>query len=167
MKKLLTADAYINSIYDITADDLKRHGIYGLILDIDNTLVATHTKEADEKVISYIKSLNNQGIKTVIVSNARKERVELFSKPFNIEYVYKASKPLGRGFNLAIEKMGLAKEQVAIVGDQLFTDVLGGNLKGIHSILIKPIDPKEPWPIRLKRIFEKPFLSKKEFKDKY
>lgn len=168
MKKLLKADAYINSIFSITPDDLKRHGIYGLILDIDNTLVATHTKEADEKVISYIKLLNDHGIKTVIVSNARRERVELFSKPFNnIEYVYKASKPLGRGFDIAIQKMGLPKEQVAIIGDQLFTDVLGGNLKGIHSILLKPIDLNEPMLIRIKRIFEKPFLRKKEFKDKF
>ncbi len=167
MKRLLTADAYIRSIFCITPEDLKKHGIYGLILDIDNTLVATHTKEADEKVISFIKSLNEQGIATVIVSNARKERVELFSQPFNIEYVYKALKPFGRGFDLAIAKMGLPREKVAIIGDQLFTDVLGGNLKGIHSILLKPIDLKEPFPIRIKRIFEKPFLIGKEFVDKY
>lgn len=167
MRKFLAADAYINSIFTITPEGLKQHGIYGLILDIDNTLVATHTKEADEKVIRYIKSLNENGIKTVIVSNAKRERVELFSRPFNIEYVYKALKPFGRGFDVAIKKMGLPREQVAIIGDQLFTDVLGGNFKGIHSILLKPIDLNEPLPIKFKRLFEKPFLSKRVFTDKY
>ncbi len=167
MGKLLKPDAYVNSIFSITPERLKRNGIYGLIIDIDNTLVATYTKDADEKVIAYIKNLNVNGIKTVIVSNARKERVELFCKPLGIEFVYKALKPFERGFNLAIEKMKLPKEKVAIIGDQLFTDVLGGNLMGIHAILIKPIDRNEPLLIKVKRIFEKPFVSEKQFTDKY
>lgn len=167
MGKVLTPDAYVNSIFAITPERLKKNGIYGLILDIDNTLVATYTKDADQKVIDYIKNLNKQGIKTIIVSNARKERVELFCKPMNIEFVYKALKPFGRGYNQAIQKMNLSKEKVAVVGDQLFTDVLGGKLKGIHTILIKPIDLNEPLLIKMKRIFEKPFISNKYFKDKY
>lgn len=167
MKKLLTPDAYVKSIFNITPERLKKNGIYGLILDIDNTLVATHTKEADEKVISFIKNMNHYGIKTIIVSNARKKRVEVFSKPLGIEFVYKALKPFGRGFDIAVQKMNLPKEKVAIIGDQLFTDVLGGNLKGIHSILLKPIDLDEPFLIKFKRIFEKPFLSGKQYKDEY
>ncbi len=167
MGKLLKPDAYVNSIFTITPERLINHGIYGLIIDIDNTLVATYTKEADQKVISYIKNLNAKGIKTVIVSNARKERVELFCKPLGIEFVYKALKPFGRGFDLAIEKMKLPNEKIAIVGDQLFTDVLGGNLKGLHAILIKPIDKNEPFLIKVKRILEKPFVSDNSFSDKY
>jgi len=167
MKKLFKADAYVSSIFDITPEGLKKRGIYGLILDIDNTLVATHIKDPDAKIIKYIKSLNDNGIKTVIVSNASKKRVELFCEPLNIQYIYKARKPLGGGFLKAIEKMGLPKEKVAIVGDQLFTDVLGGNLTGIRTILLKPIDLNEPIPIRLKRVLEKPFLAKRHFQDKF
>jgi HAD superfamily phosphatase (TIGR01668 family) len=167
MKKLLTPDAYVRSIFDITPEGLKQNGIYGLILDIDNTLVATHTKDADDKVISFIKKMNANGIKAIIVSNARKERVEVFSKPLGIEFVFKALKPLGKGFDIAVQKMNLPSSKVAIIGDQLFTDVLGGNLKGIHSILLKPIDLDEPFLIKFKRIFEKPFLSGKQYKDKY
>jgi HAD superfamily phosphatase (TIGR01668 family) len=165
MKNLLKADAYVNSIYDITPEMLKNKGIYGLILDIDNTLVATHIDEADEKVISFIESLKESGIKAIIVSNGRKRRVELFCEPLGIEFLYQAHKPLGGGFKKAVEIMNLPYNQVAILGDQLFTDVLGGNLKGIFSILVKPIDLDEPLFIKFKRIFEKPFLKNIEYRD--
>lgn len=166
MANVLKPDTFVNSIYAITPDGLKKNNIYGLILDIDNTLVATHIKDPDEKLKAYLMTLKNSGIKTIVVSNAKKERVEQFCKPLNIDYVYKALKPLGRGFKHALEKLDLPKEKVAIVGDQLFTDVLGGNLQKIHTILIKPIDLNEPFPIRLKRIFEKPFLHNKHYDDK-
>lgn len=167
MKKLFEPFAYINSIFDITPDMFKNNGIYGLILDIDNTLVATNVKDAGERVGQFIKDLKDNGIKHVIVSNGHKHRVEEFCRPLEIEYIYKAYKPLGRGFDKAIRIMNLSKNQIAIIGDQLFTDVLGGNLKGIRSILIKPIDPDEPIFVKFKRIFEKPFLRKKEYKDKF
>ncbi len=166
MAKVLKPDILVSSIYAITPEGLKNRKIYGLILDIDNTLVATHIKDPDEKLINHLKTLRDGGIRAIIVSNARKERVEQFARPLNIEYVYKALKPLGRGFKLALKKLSLSKENVAIVGDQLFTDVLGGNLQGIHTILIKPIDLNEPLSIRLKRIIEKPFLINKRYEDK-
>ena len=146
---------------------LKCKGIYGLILDIDNTLVATHIKEEDYKIIEYIKTLKENGIKVIIVSNGRKKRVELFCEPLGIEFVYKALKPLKRGFDIAIEKMGLPADKIADVGDQLFTDVLGGNLKGIHTFLVRPIDLDVPFLIKLKRIFERPLLRNQEYIDKY
>lgn len=167
MGKLLAPNAYVDSIFDITAEGLKDRGLYGVMLDIDNTLVATHVKEADEKIIGYIGTLKEKDIKCIIVSNGAKDRVEHFCKPLGIEFVYKALKPLGRGFNTAIEKLGLPPENIAIIGDQLFTDVLGGNLKGIHTILVKPIDLNEPFLIKLKRIFEFPFLRNKNYTDKY
>ncbi len=167
MKNLITPDAYVNSIFDITPETLKDKGIYGIILDIDNTLVATHIKEADEKVINFIKTLKEYGIKAIIVSNGRKKRVELFCEPLGIEFLYKAHKPLGGAFKKAAEIMELPYDKVAILGDQLFTDVLGGNLVGIHSILVKPIDLNEPLFIKFKRIFEKPFLKNIEYKDKF
>lgn len=167
MKNLLTPDAYVNSIFNITPEMLKNKGIYGLILDIDNTLIATHIKEADEKVIRFIKLLKEHEIKAIVVSNGRKKRVELFCEPLGIDFLYKAHKPLGGAFKKAIDMMGLSNDKVAILGDQLFTDVLGGNIKGIHSILVKPIDLDEPLFIKIKRIFEKPFLKNIEYKDTF
>jgi HAD superfamily phosphatase (TIGR01668 family) len=93
--------------------------------------------------------------------------VELFCEPLGIEFLYKAHKPLGGAFKKAIEIMGLPSDKVAILGDQLFTDVLGGNLKGIFSILVRPIDLDEPLFIKFKRIFEKPFLKNIEYKDMF
>ncbi len=163
MGKLLTPDAYIESIYSITADMLKAKGIKGLVLDIDNTLVATHEKDAGRHVIEYIHGLNQRGIKTVIVSNAHRERVEKFCRPLGIKFIYKAHKPFRGGLHQAVKLMDLPAQNLAMVGDQLFTDVLGGNLYGMKTILIKPIDPSEPWPIRAKRLFERPFISNKRY----
>lgn len=167
MRKLCTPDAYVDSIINITPDGLKKRGIYGVILDVDNTLVATHIKEADNRIINYIKDLKENQIKCIIVSNGGVKRVERFCEPLGIEYVSKALKPLGRGFNIAIEKMGLPVNKVAIIGDQLFTDILGGNLKGVFTILVKPIDLDEPFLIRIKRFLELPFIKNKDFKDKF
>ncbi|NMA66120.1 MAG: YqeG family HAD IIIA-type phosphatase [Clostridiaceae bacterium] len=166
MLEILKPDTMVKSIYSISPEGLIKNKIFGLILDIDNTLVATHIKKPDDNLITYLKALKESGIKTIIVSNAKKERVEEFCKPLEIDYVYKALKPLGRGFNLAVEKLGLPRKNIAIIGDQLFTDILGGNLNKIHTILIKPIDLNEQFPIKLKRIFEKPFLYNKQYDNK-
>lgn len=167
MGKFLTPDAYVKSIHSITAESLKAHGISGLIIDIDNTLVPTHAKDADIKIKSYIEGLKAAGIKAVIVSNARKERVEHFCRALEIDYVYKALKPFKRGYRDAMNIMGLTPERIAIIGDQLFTDILGGNLLGMKSILIEPIDPDEPLLIKFKRIIEKPFIHGKIFLDNF
>jgi predicted HAD superfamily phosphohydrolase YqeG len=76
-------------------------------------------------------------------------------------------KPFKKGYLKAVESMGLEPRDVAIAGDQLFTDILGGNLLGMKTLLIKPIDCNEPFPIKIKRIFEKPFLMGKNYLDKY
>lgn len=167
MGKFCTPNAYVDSIFDITPSGLKEKGLYGVILDVDNTLVATHVKEASDKIIRYIKALKENDIMCIVVSNGAKKRVEHFCKPLGIEFVFNALKPLGRGFTIAIEKLGLAPDNIVIIGDQLFTDVLGGNLKGLHTILVKPIDLNEPFLMKIKRIFELPLLRNKKFTDKY
>lgn len=167
MKGILTPDAYVDSILSISPENLIEKGICGLILDIDNTLVPTHTGDADDKARRFINSLRECGIKTVIVSNAGKKRVERFCGPLGIDYLYKALKPMKRGYREAMSRMGLPAERIAVVGDQLFTDILGGNLLGMKTILVKPIDPAEPLFVKFKRIFEKPFLKGRQFLDRY
>jgi len=166
MGHLLTPDAFLKSIYAIHPDGLRKLGIKGLILDIDNTLVPTYTRDADIKIKSFLEELNKNGIKTVIVSNAKQARVEQFCRYLNIDYIYKARKPLSNGFLKATGRMGLEPCHVAIVGDQLFTDILGGNLLGMKTFLIKPIDDNEPFFIKFKRLFEKPFLRGRHYMDK-
>lgn len=167
MGRFLTPDAYIRSIYSISHEGLKKRGIRGLILDIDNTLVPTYTRDADIKVKSFLDDLKKNGIRIVIVSNAKRDRVEQFCRFLDVDYVYKALKPFRKGYLRAVESMGLKTSEVAIAGDQLFTDILGGNLLGMKTLLIEPIDRNEPSLIRIKRLLEKPFLKGKRYLDKY
>ena len=78
-----------------------------------------------------------------------------FAGQVHSPYIYKAGKPGIKNYNRAVEEMGLCKDEVLFVGDQLFTDVYGANRAGIYGILVKPINPKEEIQIVLKRYLEK------------
>jgi len=148
----------LDSVTDITADILKENNIKGLILDIDNTLVPNHVTEADETLLEWIEKMKYAGIKISIVSNASKKRVHTFNNKLNLYAVHRAFKPSVRAFNKASRLMGLDNKNVAVVGDQIFTDIVGGNSAGMFTILVKPIDKREEWFVRLKRKFEKRIL---------
>jgi uncharacterized protein len=152
-------DLIVDSIKDIKFDFLKAHRISGLILDIDNTLVATHTAEADETLVEWINNMQNNGIELCIVSNASLKRVTLFNKKINIHAIHRAYKPSPKGFLLGAERMHLLPSQVAMVGDQIFTDIYGGKKAGMKTILVKPIDPREILFVKLKRFPERLILN--------
>lgn len=152
-------DLLVDTIMDISLDFLRANNISGLILDIDNTLVATHTKEADEKLISWANRMQKNGIKLCIVSNASLKRVTLFNEKLKIDAIHRAYKPSAKGFLKGAEKMSLTPLNVAMVGDQIFTDVYGGKKAGMKTILVKPIDPREFFFVRLKRYPEKLILK--------
>ncbi|MGN0623078.1 MAG: YqeG family HAD IIIA-type phosphatase, partial [Oscillospiraceae bacterium] len=105
------------------------------------------------------------GIKLMIVSNNHEPRVTPFAKQLGLDFVCEGAKPLTIGYTKAMKKMGLDKKNVAAVGDQIFTDVLGSNLKGIRSIFVFPIEPETSLPFRFKRACEKPFLPKKQLQN--
>lgn len=152
-------DFVVNSVRDIKADFLKANGIKGLILDIDNTLVATHIKEADEKLLTWIKDMKENGIQLCIVSNASLKRVTLFNEKIKIHAIHRAYKPFIKGFAAGAKKMNLLSSEVAMVGDQIFTDVRGGKKAGMKTFLVKPIDPKELLFVWLKRFLERIVLK--------
>jgi HAD superfamily phosphatase (TIGR01668 family) len=152
-------DLYYDSIRHIDLDALKDKGIEGLILDIDNTLVPMHTKDADENAIGWVAELKKKGFKVCILSNAAKKRVARFNKEMSVTAIHRAYKPAGKAFLMAAEKMGLKPENVAVVGDQVFTDIYGGNKANMLTILVKPIDKKEILYVRLKRWPEKYIVS--------
>lgn len=165
MGRFMKADIKVNTIYDMDLNSLKELGIKGFFFDIDNTLEEYATKQPGEKLISYIKQLSDNGFKIGILSNAKVERAHFFAEGFpkdnypEIYFVGKAGKPLKKGFNELAQKFGLELNQIAMVGDQLFTDILGGNRAGCTTILVTPINIKiEPGFVRFKRFFEKPFL---------
>ena len=142
-----------NSTYEIDFKGLYEKGYRGVIFDVDNTLVP-HGAPADEKAIAFFADLREMGYQTMLLSNNKEPRVKGFADAVGSDYIYKANKPSGAGYEKAMERMGTVKETTLFVGDQLFTDVWGAKRTGILSCLVKPIHPKEEIQIVLKRRLE-------------
>jgi len=129
-------------------------------LDVDNTLI-DYEKNLFEDCEEWCYNLKNYGIKMCILSNTNKlEKVKKVAEILNLEYIFFAHKPSKRGFKKAKALLGLKSENIAVVGDQVFTDVLGGNRSKMFTILTKPIDERDIWLTKLKRPFEKIVMQK-------
>lgn len=159
MRKLFP-DTYVDRVQDIDLYDLIKRNIKGLILDIDNTLVPAHTKEADDNTVRWLENVKGAGIKACIVSNATKKRVVKFNEKLKLPAIYQALKPRRKAFLNATELMGIETFETAVVGDQIFTDIIGGNRLNMYTILVKPFDGKEFFFVKLKRYPEKLVLSR-------
>jgi HAD superfamily phosphatase (TIGR01668 family) len=162
---------YLDSTYVIDFDKLYRDGYRGVIFDIDNTLVP-HGAPADERAISLFTHLKELGFSCMLLSNNKEPRVKMFNDAVHVNYMYKAGKPKPSGYRKAMEHLGTDPSNTLFVGDQIFTDVMGANMAGIRTILVKPIHPKEEIQIVLKRFLEKPILAcyklhRKWFGEKY
>lgn len=165
MGSFMKADLKLDSIYDIDPAVLKEKGIKGILFDIDNTLEEYDTKEPGEKSIAWIRYLSECGFRIGILSNASHKRAERFLNGFpkvdfpEILMVSKAGKPLKFGFLKLIREMEIEPHEAVMVGDQLYTDIWGGNRSGCATIFVKPINQSiEPVFVRLKRLIEKPFI---------
>jgi uncharacterized protein len=157
MCRLFYPDDYINSTYDIDFAALFREGYRGLIFDIDNTLVP-HDAPADERskvLFSYLKEL---GFRIILISNNKEARVKMFNDEVQVAYIYLAHKPGKESFLRAMDMLETDAKTTIMIGDQLFTDILGAKNAGIRNILVKPIHPKEKPHIMLKRLLEKIIL---------
>ncbi len=157
---LFYPDIYINSVLDISTDLIKQHNIKGLILDVDNTLI-DYDKILLDGAIKWCQDLKEQGIKFYIVSNSsKKEKVKTVADALEIPYINFAKKPFKKGFLEAIRIMDLKPENVAAVGDQLLTDVLGANRCKMTSILVDPVGEKDLWYTAIKRPLERKILNR-------
>lgn len=139
MFKRFVPNEVVQDIYEIRPEKLKERGIKGIITDLDNTLVPWNVKDATEEVKEWLKEMEEHDIKVTIVSNNNEERVRVFSEPLKRPFAYSARKPLTRAFKKVQRDMGLNKDEVVVVGDQLLTDVFGGNRAGLKTILVAPI----------------------------
>jgi uncharacterized protein len=148
----------IDKIQNIDLGILIGKNIKGLILDIDNTLVPQHRMDADENAIQWIEKVKNAGLKACIVSNASKKRVIRFNENLKIHAIHRAGKPGTRALKKALALMALKSNEAAMIGDQIFTDIYGGNKLGLFTILVDPIDKMEALWVRLKRYPEKIIL---------
>ncbi|MDO5409010.1 MAG: YqeG family HAD IIIA-type phosphatase [Lachnospiraceae bacterium] len=147
-------DEWHDSTFAIDYRLMYKKGYRGVIYDIDNTLVP-HGAPADERAIRHFARLKELGFQFCLISNNKEPRVASFAKGIGgAYYVFDAHKPSKKAYLDAVKKMGLSKEQVFFVGDQIFTDVYGAKRAGLYSILVKPIHPKEEIQIVLKRYLE-------------
>lgn len=151
-------DEWYDSTYQIPFEQYYKKGYRGILFDIDNTLVP-HGAPADENARAFFARLKKIGFHTCLLSNNKKERVALFTENIETEYIYKAGKPKKDGYLRGMEKIGCTVDNTLFVGDQLFTDVWGAKKCGIHTLLVKPIHPKEEIQIVLKRRLEKIVLA--------
>lgn len=158
---LLKPTIVLNSVLEITEELLNTYRIQGLILDLDNTLTTHGNPKPADGVLEWIARMKHCGISMMIVSNNRDERVRPFAEILGLEYVSNGKKPLTVGFNKARQRMGLSYDDIAIVGDQLFTDMLGANIRKIKTIFVFPFEPEKGLLFSLKRLAEKPFLPKR------
>ena len=156
--------AAFERVTDITTEFLAENRIRGLILDLDNTLTTHDNPVPAEGVLDWLDSMKNNGIRLMIVSNNHAPRVTPFAEMLGLPFVSEGAKPFTKGFKEAVAKMGLTKDDVAAVGDQIYTDVLGANLFRIKMLYVKPIEHEKTTFFKVKRKCEKPFLPKKYIK---
>lgn len=147
-------DEYLDSTYVIDFDALYRAGYRGVIFDIDNTLVP-HGAPADERARALFCHLKEIGFDCCLLSNNQLPRIELFNQDIHVKFIENAHKPSVKNYRKAMQMMATNTGNTLFVGDQLFTDVYGARRTGIHSILVKPIHPKEEIQIVLKRHLER------------
>lgn len=168
MLEILYPDAWVASTYKIPFEKLYKKGYRGVIFDIDNTLVP-HGAPADERAEALFEHLKELGFSYALISNNKGPRVQMFNQNIHAYTVCDAHKPSPENYIKAAALMGLEKDQILFVGDQIFTDVLGAKLAGIYSILVQPIHPKEEIQIVFKRKLEKivlHFYKKKRQREK-
>lgn len=159
MLKNFLPDQHVKSIFQIKADALKERGIKGIITDLDNTLVSWDEPNATPELLQWFKQMQEAGILITIVSNNNEQRVKAFSDAVHLPFFYKARKPMTKSFRLAIRDMKLKKDDIVVIGDQLFTDVLGGNRLGVHTILVVPVAQTDGFFTRFNRRMERYILS--------
>ena len=161
---LFIPNIYQESIYTINYKKLKEKNIKCLLFDLDNTCVGYHEKMPTKELNNLFKKLTKDNFKVIIFSNARKKRLKAFES-LNVDYNYLSKKPLSRNFKKILKKYNYQKEEVIIIGDQLFTDILGGNIVGINTCLVNPITKEDFLITKFFRSLEELIFKDLEKKD--
>jgi len=155
MPKWLIPSGYAPSVLALNPPALAAEGIQGLILDLDNTVVAWNASAPTEPVRQWIGRVRETGVRMCIVSNNFSSRTQVIGRALNVPVVAAAVKPIPWGFRRAMALMGTRAEHTALIGDQVFTDILGGNLLGVRTILVEPLSEQEFPTTRLVRRLER------------
>ena len=158
---LLTPTIYKDRITGITLADLEALGVKGLLLDVDNTLTGDGSQQLEDSVSAWLDTMRAAGVSLTIVSNNTAKRVRPFAERIGLAWVPLACKPLPVGLMVARRRLGVRKDQMAMVGDQIYTDRLAAGLFGIRCLYVIPrTSHDKSRAVKLKRKFEPPFIRK-------
>lgn len=159
IKTYFMPNDYVQSVFQIDVEKLANSGFKGIITDLDNTLVGWDVKTPTKEIQEWFKKANDLGLTITIVSNNNEKRVSGFSKDLDVDFIFKARKPMGRAFKKAIQHMNIKPEETIVIGDQMLTDVLGGNNNGLYTIMVVPVKKTDGFLTRLNRIIERRLLN--------
>lgn len=152
---------YVKSLFEINYDKLKEEGITTLIFDLDNTLIKKNSTIPSDDIVRHIKKLKDKFNVFILSNNISKKRVLTVSKCVDTPYISFAMKPLSRGFRFINKKYSIPYKEMCIIGDQILTDVFGGNRLGIFTILVEPLDGSCELAITsINRFIEKKIIRK-------
>jgi len=158
--EVLKPDQHLNDIFELDAKYLQSLGIKGIISDMDNTIVPWNNRNLSPRLAEWFAMLKKMGFKLFIISNNSKDSGGQLAFELGIPAIFYAVKPRRKAFRKALEHMQLSSNEVAVIGDQIFTDVLGGNRLGLYTILVTPISEKEFIWTKLMRLLEKKVLKR-------
>jgi HAD superfamily phosphatase (TIGR01668 family) len=131
-------DIKLDTVCSVSNEFLHTNEIYAVILDIDNTIVANGSYDIPAEIETWLKHIE---VSVFFLSNGREKRVKYFADRFGIKYRHRAKKPFPHGYSEVAEVFGVASKNIAVIGDQLLSDILGGNLAGCFTIKVQPLNP--------------------------
>ena len=145
------------NVTQISPAFLESRNIRLLMLDFDNTIVPYTTNEPAPQVVAWLENVKASGVQVCVVSNSRNDRVPAFCKKWDLDCILRSKKPFPVGIPKCLKKYGIPEKNAMMVGDQIFTDTLGGNLAGTQTLLVKPIHNHNFW-LKLRHVLEQPFI---------
>jgi len=152
-------DVLVDTVADVTPALLEALGVRAILVDLDDTLIASNTEELSSGAAAWLDSLRAADIKVAILSNGTRKRVHRLAERFDMPAFAMVGKPFGFAFRRGLTALGTPPEATAMVGDQLFTDVLGANCAGLTSILVRPLTPGKLLHTRAARLLERRILT--------
>ena len=145
------------ALTDVDGALLSRLGVELLMLDFDNTIVPYTTSVPTQEMERWLDWVKHSGVQVCVVSNSHKERAKVFCRHYGIDCITHARKPFSQGIRQCLERYGIPARQAALVGDQIYTDVLGANRMGVTSILVSAIHNHNFW-LKARHVLELPFI---------
>jgi uncharacterized protein len=159
LSRMVRPDVQVETVCDVTPTLLRELGVRGVLLDLDDTLVASDAEGPSPDAEAWLRHLVGSGIKVVILSNGERSRVRLLAERLGVRAFALVGKPFWFAFRRGLAALDTPRAATAMVGDQLFTDMLGANLAGLTSILVRPLTPGRLLHTRAARAVERMILQ--------